>query len=70
MLQVAGVTDGVSWLQCAWEENWRHINIAAKEMVPIILAVGTWGHMQWEAPPHPVSIRQHGCSGDPESANK
>lgn len=38
-----GATDGNSWFQCAWHHSWRDINIATKELVPIILAVGTWG---------------------------
>lgn len=38
-----GATDGARWLQCAWEESWSEVNIATKELVPIILAVGTWG---------------------------
>ncbi len=42
-----GATDGVNWLQCAWEESWTTINIATKELVPIILAVGTWGQ-KWK----------------------
>ena len=38
-----GGTDGIHWFQCAWEENWQGVNIATKELVPIILAVGVWG---------------------------
>ena len=38
-----GATDGELWFQCAWEEHWQEVNIATKELVPIILAVGTWG---------------------------
>lgn len=39
-----GATDGKNWLQCEWEESWKNVNIATKELVPIILAVGIWGH--------------------------
>ncbi len=33
-----------SWLQCRWTHSWADINIAAKEFVPILLGLGTWGH--------------------------
>lgn len=39
-----GATDGHDWFQCAWHDNWQSVNIATKELVPIILAVGTWGY--------------------------
>jgi hypothetical protein len=32
-----GGTDGVHWFQCAWEDSWQEVNIATKELVPIIL---------------------------------
>ena len=42
-----GATDGQEWLQCPWHESWNDVNIATKELVPIIIAVGTWGP-RWE----------------------
>ena len=32
-----------SWLQCPWGDVWEGMNIAAKELLPIVLAVGIWG---------------------------
>ena len=31
------------WLQLQWPQSWRNINIAVKELVPVVLAVATWG---------------------------
>ena len=39
-----GAFYGRSWLQCWWAHSWADINIAAKEFVPILLGLGTWGH--------------------------
>lgn len=50
-------------------EDWRDVNIATKELVIIILAMGTWGH-QLEEHACPVSVRQHGCSGSAEGQDK
>ena len=50
-----GAIDGDNWFQCAWHPSWKNVNIATKELVPIILTIGTWGQYS-----HPVSIRQHG----------
>ena len=33
-----------SWFQVAWDERSQHLSIAAKELVPIILACAVWGH--------------------------
>ena len=38
-----GATDGEYRFQCQWDESWHSINIATKELVPIILALGVWG---------------------------
>lgn len=40
-----GATDGKHWFQCPWDEDWHHVNITVKELVPIILALGVWGKM-------------------------
>lgn len=34
------------WLQCQWDSSWMEQSIAAKELVPIALAVAVWGP-QW-----------------------
>ena len=31
------------WIQCAWANQWQEVNIAAKELLPIVLACATWG---------------------------
>ena len=41
-----GTTDGVWWLQCQWNWSWHKVNITTKELVPILLGVGTWDQ-QW-----------------------
>ena len=43
-----GGTDGISWFQCAWESEWEDVNIATKELVPIVLAAGIWG-ARWQS---------------------
>ena len=35
------------WLQLEWPEEWRARSIAAKELVPIVLACAVWGE-QWQ----------------------
>ena len=35
------------WFQGVWPENWKAQNITAKELLPILLAAGTWGPT-WE----------------------
>ena len=31
------------WFQIRWPEDWREINIAAKELVPVVAAAALWG---------------------------
>ena len=31
------------WLQCQWNGIWREKSIALKELLPIVLAMATWG---------------------------
>ena len=31
------------WFQVQWPESWASVHIAAKEMVPVVLAVAVWG---------------------------
>ena len=38
-----GVYCLLSWLQFQWPDSWLGHHIAAKEMVPILLAAATWG---------------------------
>lgn len=42
-----GASWGNEWLQCQWSEAWLPENIAAKELLPIVLAVSVWGQ-QWQ----------------------
>ena len=32
------------WLQLPWPETWARMNIAVKELLPIVLAATVWGH--------------------------
>lgn len=34
------------WFQLQWPESWLAVNIAIKELIPIVIAVAIWGH-QW-----------------------
>ena len=34
------------WFQLQWPESWTSTNIAAKELVPVVVAAALWGH-QW-----------------------
>ena len=36
------------WLQYQWETSWQHLSIAAKELVPIVMAAALWGH-KWRS---------------------
>ena len=40
-----GAFQGSHWFQCQWPDTWAAVNIAAKEFIPILLAIGTWGHL-------------------------
>ena len=35
------------WVYGVWPESWRHYNITALELYPIVAAVGTWG-VSWK----------------------
>lgn len=35
------------WFQLEWPESWQALNIAAKELVPVVIAAALWGH-QWK----------------------
>ena len=39
-----GLTHPYGWFQLEWPESWRTINIAAKELTPIVIAAALWGH--------------------------
>ena len=34
---------GSSWFQAPWSADWSQVNIATKELVPVVLAFGIWG---------------------------
>ena len=38
-----GGTMGQDWFQCPWSKQWLGVNIATKELVPIVVAVAIWG---------------------------
>ena len=38
-----GACWGDRWIQCAWNGVWSGVNIATKELLPILLAVAMWG---------------------------
>lgn len=33
----------LDWFQVQWPESWQHCHIAAKEMIPVVIAVAIWG---------------------------
>jgi len=37
------LTEGLGWLQSEWPQEWKNFNIAAKEMIPMVLAAALWG---------------------------
>ena len=41
------VSDKGCYFQLEWPESWAHVNIAVKEMVPIVIAMAIWGH-KWK----------------------
>ena len=43
-----GATWDKGWFQSPWSSEWANINVAAKELVPIVLATALWGK-QWQA---------------------
>ncbi len=40
-----GALCGQSWFQVQWRESWAGVHIAAKELVPIVIATAIWGHL-------------------------
>ena len=48
------LTDTGQWFQVQWPESWAEINIAAKEMVPVVISVAIWGQV-WAK--HRVLVR-------------
>ena len=39
-----GAFAGNHWFQIQWRESWSQVHIAAKELVPIVVAIALWGH--------------------------
>ena len=35
------------WFQLQWPQHWESINIAVKELVPILISTAVWGSMWW-----------------------
>ena len=48
------LTDAGQWFQVQWPESWAGINIAAKEMVPVVISVAIWGQ-EWAS--HQIQVR-------------
>lgn len=48
------MSDSGQYLQLQWAESWSRVNIAAKEMVPIVIATAIWGY-EWQR--HTVPAR-------------
>ena len=42
------VSHTLHWFQMQWPESWQHCHIAAKELVPVVVAVALWGPV-WTA---------------------
>jgi len=40
-----GAYSGVQWFQCKWSDTWQPFAIAVKELLPIAIACGLWGHL-------------------------
>lgn len=40
-----GAWHETKWFQLVWDERTEHLHIAAKELLPIIIAAVIWGHM-------------------------
>ena len=34
-----------AWFQFQWPSSWNHIHITVKELLPIVVACGVWGHL-------------------------
>jgi len=41
------VTSDGQWLQLQWPQSWGDVHIAAKEMVPVVIALALWGK-RWQ----------------------
>ena len=42
------VSDSACWFQVEWPQSWHLCHIAAKEMVPVVIAIAVWGQ-NWQA---------------------
>ena len=40
-----GAYSGVQWFQCKWTDTWQPFAVAVKELLPIAIACGLWGHL-------------------------
>ena len=56
------LTDTGQWFQVQWPESWAEINIAAKEMVPVVISVAIWGQV-WAK--HRVLVRSDSMPSQP-----
>ncbi len=41
------VVEGIGWFQIQWPETWGGVDIATKELIPVVVAAALWGSM-WE----------------------
>ena len=44
----SAVSDSACWFQVEWPQSWHLCHIAAKEMVPVVIAIAVWGQ-NWQA---------------------
>ena len=42
-----GALSSYGWFQVQWPDSWQGISIAAKELVPVVIAAATWGRL-WQ----------------------
>ena len=54
------VSDSGEFFQVPWPESWVYVNIAVKEMVPIVIAVAIWGQ-KWAE--HTLLVRSDNVCG-------
>ena len=43
-----GAIWGHQWIPCKWDTQWLDVNIAAKELLPIMLACAVWSKQWWQ----------------------
>ena len=57
-----GAAWGPMWIQLQWPSEWEEENIAAKELMPIVLASALWGGVLERNQQRTLPMRQYGSS--------